>query len=129
MKKRIFALALCLVMAASALCGCNILDSDNPPTLPKFNMDSSELTGTVEYVNGRTIRITVTEGDSHYDGPYVNSKGNEVSGETVQVTYTDLKGAKSVGIGDTVTFTYNYITDVSERNGDPHITVKTLTVE
>lgn len=129
MKKRILALMLCLALAAGALCGCNILETDDPPTLPKLDLYSSELTGTVEYVNGRTIRITVTVGDSHYDGPYVNSKGNEVAGDTVQVTYTDIKGAKTVSVGDTVSFSYDYVNDVSERNGDPHITVKTIKVE
>lgn len=125
---RKFCLVLTTVMLLCLLSGCNILESDNPPTLPKIDLDSSTLSGTVEYVNGRTCRVTVTEGDSHYDGPYENSRGEMVPGDTIQLTYSTLSGSKSVSVGDTVTFTYRYTQDVSEKNGDPHITVNEITV-
>ena len=125
---RKFCLILSAVMLMTVLCGCNILETDNPPTLPKLNLDSSTLTGTVTFVNGRTIRIEVSEGDSHYDGPYVNKRGEDVPGDAIQVTYTALKGADNVSVGDTVTFTYHYTTDVSEKNGDPHISVAEIQV-
>ncbi len=126
---RKFCLILTAVMLMTVLCGCNILETDNPPTLPKIDLDKSTLTGTVTFVNGRTIRIEVTESDSHYDGPYVNSRGEDVPGDAIQVTYTALKGADNVSVGDTVTFTYHYTTDVSEKNGDPHIAVAEIKVE
>lgn len=126
---RKFCLVLSAVMLLMLLAGCNILETDNPPTLPKIDLDSSTLTGTVEFVNGRTCRVTVTEGDSHFDGPYENKRGELVSGDTIQLTYTTLTGAKSVGVGDTVTFTYHYTQDVSEKNGDPHITVNEIIVQ
>lgn len=125
---RKFCLILTAVLLMSMLCGCNILESGNPPTLPKLNLDKSTLTGTVTFVNGRTLRVEVTEGDSHYDGPWVNSRGEDVSGDTIQVTYTALKGGDTVTVGDTVTFTYFYTTDVSEKNGDPHISVAEIRV-
>ena len=126
---RKFCLILSAVMLITMLCGCNILESDNPPTLPKLNLDKSTITGTVTFVNGRTIRIEVTEGDSHYDGPWVNKRGEDVPGDTVHVTYTTLKGADNVSVGDTVTVTYHYTTDVSEKNGDPHISVAEIKVK
>ena len=126
---RKFCLILSAVMLITMLCGCNILESDNPPTLPKLNLDKSTVTGTVTYVNGRTIRIEVTEGDSHYDGPWVNSRGEDVPGDTVHVTYTALKGGDTVSVGDTVTVTYHYTSDVSEKNGDPHISVAEIRVK
>lgn len=123
---------ICVILAAllilTLLGGCNILKSDNPPELPKLDLDSSRLTGVVEFINGRTCRITVTEGDSHFDGPHENRKGEMVSGDTIQVTYTSIAGAKTVGTGDTVTFSYRYTQDVSEKNGDPHIAVNELRV-
>lgn len=128
---RRFCLILSVLMLLSALAGCSmddILKTDNPPTLPKLDLDTSTLTGTVEYVNGYTIRIVVTEGDSHFDGPYVNKRDEPVPGDTLQITYSSLGEAKSVSVGDSVTVTYRYTQDVSEKNGTPHITVNILTV-
>lgn len=123
---------LCLILAAavlmSALCGCNILETKNPPTLPKIDLDESILTCRVDFINGRTCRVTVTEGDSHYDGPHENRRGEMVEGDTLQISYTSLKGADTVSVGDTITFSYHYNTDVSEKNGDPHISVSEITV-
>jgi hypothetical protein len=125
---RKFCLVLSAVMLLLTLCGCNILETDNPPTLPQIDLDSSTLTGTVEFVNGRTCRVVVTEGDSHFDGPYENKRGELVSGDLIQVTYSSLSGEKSVSVGDTITFTYRYTQNVSEKNGDPHITVNEIHV-
>ena len=64
--KKIFSLVLAL-LAMTALCGCNILEMGTAPTLPKLHYDESTLTGKVEFVNGRTCRISILEGDGHYD--------------------------------------------------------------
>lgn len=125
---RKFCFVLSAVMLLCCLAGCNILETDNPPTLPQLDLDGSSLTGTVEFVNGRTIRIVVSEGDSHFDGPYENKRGEPVPGDTIMVTYTALVGSQTVKVGDTVTFTYGYTKDVSEKTGYPHITVNELTV-
>ena len=45
------------------------------------------------------------------------------------VTYASLDGSKSVQVGNTVTFTYSYATDVPERDGPPPISVRVLTVQ
>lgn len=110
---------LCLAL----LCGCNILQSDNPPTLPKLDLDSSTLTGRVEYVNGRTCRVVITQGDGHY-----SAGGEDWDPDIIQLTYTALEGQQSLQVGNTVTFTYSYTRDVSEYNGNPHITVNQVTV-
>ena len=36
---------------------------------------------------------------------------------------------KSVQVGNTVTFTYSYTSDVTERDGQPHISVRVLDVK
>ena len=46
----------------------------------------------------------------------------------IYVTFSDLKGKKSVQVGDTVSFDYAYTTDVTERDSEPHISVRTLNV-
>lgn len=115
--------AVVIVLTMMVLSGCNILETDNPPTLPELTLDESTLTGTVEYVNGRTCRIVITEGDSHFD-----AEGDGWDADIIQLTYATLDGSMSVKVGDSVTFTYRYTKDVSERNGDPHITVNEITV-
>lgn len=122
-------LVITCLMLVGLLAGCGLIETDNPPTLPQLNLDSSTLTGTVEFVNGRTCRIVVSSGDSHFDGPYVNRKGENVPGDTIQLTYTTFDGVKSVSVGDTVTFSYRYSRDVSEKSGDPHITVHMIHVK
>lgn len=123
MRKKLLRL-LALAMAACVLCGCNIIETDNPPTLPRLDLATSTLTGTVEYVNGRTCRILVTEGDSHYDAATEKREA-----DAIFVTFSTLEGSKSVQVGDTITFTYSYTDDVSERNNEPHITVNRITVK
>lgn len=125
---RKFCLVLTAAMLLAMLSGCNILEAGTPPTLPKLDLDSSTLTATVEFINGRTCRVVVTEGDSHFDGPYVNRRGEDVSGDTLLLTYTALNGAKALSTGDTITFTYRYTQDVSEKTGYPHISVGEITV-
>lgn len=123
-KSRIFIL-LSLFVCLAMLSGCSfdILETDNPPTLPKLDLASSTLTGVVEYVNGRTCRVVITEGDSHYDAATEDDEA-----DVIQLTFTTLEGSKSLLVGDTVTFTYSYTDDVSEYNGNPHITVNKVKV-
>ena len=122
--RKLIGLALVLVLAMTALCGCNILEIGTPPTLPKLGYDESTLTGTVEFVNGRTCRISVLEGDGHYDAATEKREA-----DVLFVTYASLEGGKSVQVGNTVTFTYSYTEDVTERDGEPHISVQVLTVK
>ena len=70
--RKLIALTLALVLAMTALCGCNILEMGKAPTLPKLSYDESTLTGKVEFVNGRTCRISVLEGD----GPPPRARGD-----------------------------------------------------
>ena len=121
--RKLLALILTAVMAMTALCGCNILEVGTPPTLPKLNYDESTLTAQVEYVNGRTCRISVLADDGHY-----RAATEKRSADVLFVTFTSLEGKKSVQVGDTVTFTYSYTTDVTERDGKPHITVRAIRV-
>ena len=121
--RKLIALTLAAVMM-TLLCGCNILEMGKAPTLPEFNYDESTLTGRVEFVNGRTCRVSILEGDGHYD-----AAAEEREADVVFVTYASLDGSKSVQVGNTVTFTYSYTEDVTERDSEPHISVKVLTVK
>ena len=107
-----------LIAAATVVCltltGCGM---DSNPTLPQLVLDGSELTGTVEYINGRTCRILITEEDGHYDAE-----------DQLYLTYSTIAGSKAIKVGDTVSFSYRYTQDVSEYNGDPHITVNEVSV-
>ena len=95
-----------------------------PPTLLKLDYDESTLTGKVEFVNGRTCRVSILEGDGHYDAATETREA-----DVIFVTYASLEGSKSVQVGNTVSFTYSYTTDVTERDSTPHISVRVLTVE
>lgn len=121
--RKLIALTLAAMLAMTALCGCNILEIGTPPTLPKLNYDESSLVCQVEYVNGRTCRVQVIEGDGHFSGPT-----EKRDGAVLFVTYSSLEGGKSVQVGSQVSFTYNYTTDVTERDGEPHISVRILDV-
>lgn len=122
--RKLIALTLAAVLAMTALCGCNILEMGKAPTLPKLSYDESTLTGKVEFVNGRTCRISVLEGDGHYDAATEKREA-----DVLFVTYASLGGSKSVQVGNTVTFTYCYTKDVTERDSEPHISVQVLTVQ
>ena len=122
--RKLTALILAAVMMMTILCGCNILEMGTPPTLPRLSYDESAITGRVEFVNGRTCRISILEGDGHYDAATEKREA-----DVIFVTYASLDGSKSVQVGNTVTFTYSYATDVTERDGTPHISVRVLTVQ
>ena len=122
--RKLIALTLAAVLSMTALCGCNILEIGTAPTLPKLSYDESSLVGQVEYVNGRTCRISILEGDGHYDAATEKREA-----DVIFVTYASLDGSKSVQVGNTVTFAYSYATDVTERDGTPHISVRVLTVK
>ena len=122
--RKLIALTLAAVLAMTALCGCNILEIGTAPTLPKLEYDESSLTCKVEYVNGRTCRVSILEGDGHYD-----AATEEREADVIFVTYAGLEGSKSVQVGNTVSFTYAYSSDVTERGGVPHISVRVLQVQ
>lgn len=121
--RKLIALTLTAIVLMTALCGCNILEIGTPPTLPKLNYDESSLVCQVEYVNGRTCRVSVLEGDSHFD-----AATERRDADVLFVTYTSLEGSKSVQVGNRVSFDYSYTTNVTERDGEPHISVKVLNV-
>lgn len=122
--RKLIALTLAAMLVMTALCGCNILEIGTAPTLPKLSYDESSLTCKVEFVNGRTCRVSILEGDGHYDAATENREA-----DVIFVTYAGLEGSKSVQVGNTVRFSYSYSTDVTERDGTPHISVRVLTVD
>lgn len=121
--KRMRILPLILILLLLAGCGFDI-EQISMPEIPSIDMGGSTLSGCVEYINGRTCRILITEGDSHFD-----AETEDDEADVVYVTYTDLEGSKSVLVGDNVSFEYDYATQVSEHLGIPHISVSRLRVE
>ena len=119
--RKLIALMLAAMLAMTVLCGCNILEMGTAPTLPKLSYDESTLTGKVEFVNGR---ISILEGDGHY-----KAAAEEREADVIFVTYAGLEGSKSVQVGNTVRFSYSYSSDVTERGGTPHISVRVLQVK
>ena len=115
LKKGFVLLLAVLTVCALALTGCGM---ETKPTLPKLDLDGSELSGKVEYVNGRTCLLRVTEEDSHYDVD-----------DLVYLTYSTITGGKAVSVGTEVRFSYHYTTDVAEFNGEPHITVNEVAIK
>ena len=116
MRKMRILLAAVLVLVL--LTGCSI-ESIPMPSLPEPEDNLSSLTGQVDYVNGRTCHVIITSGDSHFD-----------QDDEIQLTFTNLEGSKkSVQVGDTVRFRYDYVSQVSELLGLPHITVNQIRVD
>lgn len=115
---RKFTVLIALLLLATVLTGCSI-ESIPMPSLPELGDNLSSLTGQVDYVNGRTCRVIITSGDSHFDEE-----------DEIQLTFTNLEGSKkSVQVGDTVRFQYDYVSQVSEFLGSPHITVNQIRVD
>ena len=113
---RVFKILLCVTLVLALLTGCSI-EMVSMPDLPKIELGKSQLAGVVEHVNGRTCRVRLTEGDSHFDAD-----------EIIQLTYTNLVGSKSVNVGQDVRFEYDYTSQVAEYLGSPHITVNQVHV-
>lgn len=123
MAKRLPVLILTFVLLVSLLSGCS------EPSLPTIDLDKSSLTCVVTAIgDDGTLSVVVSEGDSHYDGPYDTSDGETVEGETLLITYTSVKGSKTVAVGDTISFTYYYTADVSKFNGTPRISVDEIKI-
>lgn len=122
--RKLIAMMLAAVLVMTTLCGCNILEWGNPPELPKLGYDESSVTCLVEYVNGRTCKVSVLEGDGRY-----RAATEKREADVLYVTFASLSGSKSVQVGDTVRVNYSYATEVTERDGEPHITVQVLHVK
>ncbi len=114
MRKSLLSILLSAALIIALFTGCG---SGSGPTLPSFDLYSSSISGTVEYVDGQNCRIVVVEEDDHYS-----------EDTTIQVTYASVDGKASVEVGDKISFRYNYIEDVTEYNSLPHITIERVHV-
>lgn len=109
--RKISLVLLCAALLA-LLAGCG-----SEPTLPTLDLYSSSLTGTVEALDGQSCRILVTEGDGHYD-----------TDTQVQVSFSAVDGKAQLAMGDQIRVEYDYVKDVTEYNGLPHITVERISI-
>lgn len=63
------------------------------------------------------LTVTVMDGDLHYDPD-----------EVLMVKYHGLEGGTELKVGDHISFIYDYLNDVTVKNGYPYINVDTVTV-
>ena len=119
MLKRLFAwmMLVCLMLT---LAGCNSSIRDTvegkDTTLPPLRIDSTLICSVVS-VNGNLCQALVLEGNNNYD-----------KDDTVYIAFESVKKDQSLFFDDVITFTYNYVTDVSTYNKKPHITTGELTI-
>lgn len=117
MKRKIFC-GLCLLLAVCILTGCQFSLHKLPmPEIPDFGGSGSTLSGTVQSVSGKTCALTVTGGDSHFKE------------ETEILVAFETTEGSPLSVGRTVTVTYDYVTQVSARDGQPLIRVDSIRVE
>lgn len=110
---RILALFLCIAVLLS---GCSIsLESVGLDKLSKF-IGNDPIICRVTAKDGQLLTMEVLSPDSHYD-----------EGDVLYVQYSSITGAKSISVGDTVTFTYDYIEDVTVMEKEPFIKAESIT--
>lgn len=119
MLKRLFAL-LVLIGALLALAGCNTSIRDTvegkDATLPPLRIDST-LICSVTSIEGNRCYAVVLEGNNNYE-----------KDDIVYITFDSATKNQTPVPGDVITVTYNYVTDVSAYNGEPHIKTEEITV-
>ena len=119
MSKRLIVLFL-LVCMVVGLAGCKFSVRDTvegkEATLPPLRIDSS-LICSVTFIEGNRCQVVVLEGSGNYDPE-----------DTLWVTYQSVAKDSTLRPDDVITFTFNYVTDVSSLNNLPHIAVEEITV-
>ncbi|MCI6729880.1 MAG: hypothetical protein SOY32_02365 [Candidatus Faecousia sp.] len=108
MKRRVFSflsLLLCLLLLGA--CGFS-LDSLLP--------EEKQLICRVTAKDGQALTVQVLSADSHYDEE-----------ELLIVRYHAISGGRELSVGDTITFTYDYLNDVTVQNDTPCIAVSSVT--
>lgn len=119
MLKRLFAL-LTLTCLLLTLAGCNYSIRDTvegkDTTLPPLRIDSTLICSVVS-VNDNLCQALVLEGNNNYD-----------KDDTVYITFESVKKDQSLFFDDVITFTYNYVTDVSTYNKKPHIQTEEINI-
>ena len=119
MLKRLFAL-LALISVLLTLAGCNTSIRDTvegkDATLPPLRIDST-LICSVTSIDGNRCAAVVLEGNNNYD-----------KDDIIYVTYESVAKKLTPKHGDVITFSYNYVTDVSTYNKEPHIKTEKITI-
>lgn len=115
MMKRSLRLSALILTVCLLFTGCSIsLDSLGLGKLKNLFSDE-DIVCVITAKNDKLLTVEVLSPDSHYD-----------PGDSLYVQYTAITGATSLNVGDYVTFTYDYITGVSEKLGDPYILADTI---
>ncbi len=115
MKYRIKLIPLILCIT-TLLSGCSIsLESIGLGKLSKF-IGNDPLICKITEKDGQLLTMEVLSPDSHYD-----------EGDILYVQYSSITGAKGVSVGDTVTFEYDYLEDVTVMEKEPLIKTESIT--
>lgn len=99
----IFALMLCASSCQDSIRGHikDAVENKDPAILPTLNLTST-LVCTVEEIIGSQCVAVVTEGNSTYDADTI-----------VLISSSDITDGTPLSVSDVITFTYEYIDDVS----------------
>lgn len=112
MMKRFIALFM-LICLLPVLAGCNSslrnTVEGQEATMPPLRVDSTLICSVVSVTDNRCQAI-VLEGNNNYD-----------KDDTVYITFESVNKNQSLFYDDVITFSYNYVTDVSVYQNKPHI--------
>lgn len=114
MNRKIFAFIciLALILSLSA-CGFSLDSIDLGPLDDFFSKDP--IVCSVLEKDGQELKLLVLSSDGYYD---VEDK--------LLVSYSTISGGTSVKVGDIVTFSYDYLTDVTVKGDYPYIVVDSI---
>ena len=114
MYRRIFAFfSVLAAMLSLAACSFSMDSISLGPLDDIFKKDP--IVCSVLEKNGQELTLLVLASDGHYD----------VDDELL-VSYSTISGGSSVKVGDTVTFSYDYLTDVTAKGKFPYIVVDSI---
>lgn len=106
-RKIVVALGILSMMLAFTACHFS-LDSILP--------EKKQVVCQITQKDGQTLTVVVQSPDQYYE-----------TDETLIVKYRTITGGNSLDVGDQVTFSYDYLNDVTVQSNLPCITVDTVT--
>ncbi len=104
--KRILVLLMCLM--PFVLCACD---------LPVDILEEKAIVCQVTAKEQQELTVVVQSPDSHYD-----------EGDTLVIQYQQVTDKKAVAVGSQITFTYDYLQDVTAKNDLPFLKVESISL-
>ncbi len=104
--KRVLVFLLCLM--PFVLCACD---------LPVDILEEKAIVCQVTAKEQQELTVVVQSPDIHYD-----------EGDALVIRYAHVNDNKTVAVGNQITFTYDYLQDVTTRNDLPYLTVESVSL-